>query len=580
MLEKAIARSSKFVEAYWRLAELQALAGDTDKAVKTLRIAEQSNSDYTIETVIKLAELLFDNGLYQEAYDRITTVGNTSDRALRLKEKYLNAIHLTSRPIECDIKTITDHRFRYSCYFPNITADGRILSTTVSLPLEIFGNDTLYQEDLFCLRQLDGRWSVPAPLSNVINSEDNEGSQSFSSDGRYMFFVKCNCRDNVGSCDIYYSIRHGDSWSVPQNIGEPVNSRYWESNPSLAPSGDKMYFVSNRPGGEGDMDIWVADIAISDNGTLTSHNARPLGKPINTSKAESAPFIHADNKTLYFISNGHNGLGSNDIYLSQKTESGLWSEPTNLGYPINNHGNQLGITVSGDGNTGYYASDITPDGNKNRLSVYQFGMPSELQPQPMCSIVGTVTNGKTGKPMEAKVEIFDIADNSNCFKSVSDCTTGCFSAVLPIEGDYGIIAVQKGFMFNTTRVSHKTDTVSLILYPIEKGKKAILENIEFEYNSDKIIPATMSVISRLVDFMIQNPTIKVKVTGHTDNIGTGEYNKALSLRRAQTVINTMISQGIAPERVKSEGAGDTMPIADNTTEEGRRKNRRVEITIE
>lgn len=579
LLEDAMKKSPKFVEAYWQLADTQAKTGNINKAKTTLETAINANPDYKVGSGIRLAELLYNNGLYSEAYNEIVKYYDSSNRVPALMEKYRGAIDLVSQPIEFDIQNVINPEFNHGCYFPSITADGRTLSVTASLPTEFLPHDTLYQEDLFYIRLSDNRQNIPLPFSPVINSDDNEGSQSFSSDGRYMFFVKCNCRDNVGSCDIYYSIRHGNSWSIPENIGEPVNSRYWESNPCLSSSGNKLYFVSNRPGGEGDMDIWVADITIADNGTLTSHNARPLGKPINTTEAESAPFIHADNKTLYFLSNGHNGLGNNDIYISRMTDTGLWSTPENIGYPINNHGNQLGITVSGNGTTGYYASDIAPDGSRGKLRIYRFGVPPEYQPQAMHSIAGIVADSKTLKPLDAKIEIFNTADNSTCFKSVSDRETGMFSGTLPFDGNYEIIASKRGFMFNATRISAVSDTVYLTLTPIEKGEKVILDNIEFEYNSDKIVPETMSIIKRFVEFMTQNPRIKVTVSGHTDNIGGSEYNMDLSLRRAQSVINAIAAQGIEPDRLKAEGCGDTMPIADNTTEEGRKKNRRVEITI-
>ena len=218
-----------------------------------------------------------------------------------------------------------------------------MISTTVLSPKWMGDAPMQYQEDMYVSHWNGSKWSYSEPLPAPMNGYGNEGSQSFSADGRYMFFVQCTNRENIGSCDIWYSIRKGDKWSNPINLGEPANSRYWESNPVMSPTGDMIYFTSNRPEGLGGKDIWCVQVYIDDYGYLKTYNPQPLGKPINTDKDEFAPFIHADNHTLYFSSDGHKGLGGQDIFRSVHNDDGSWSTPENLGYPINTHGDESGV---------------------------------------------------------------------------------------------------------------------------------------------------------------------------------------------------------------------------------------------
>jgi Tol biopolymer transport system component len=233
-------------------------------------------------------------------------------------------------------------------YWPAISAAGRFFATTVSLR-----NDTLRlasQEDISIFkRNGKGEWIRDSVLTAPINTKGSEGSPAFSVDGRYLFIVAADRQGGYGSCDIYYYVRHGTVWSRPIHPEAPLNSRFWESNPSLSSDGRTLYFTSNRPGGKGGMDIWQCSVAQQPDGLLIFSDAVNLGEPVNTSKNESSPFIHPDNRTLYFASDGHGGLGRNDLFVARKDSAGRWQTPVNLGATINTPGDDAGFVVETEG---------------------------------------------------------------------------------------------------------------------------------------------------------------------------------------------------------------------------------------
>lgn len=580
----ALKKEKRFAEAYWLLAETYVNMNNMPDAVEALETADALALPDAGETKCRLAELYYNSGRYTDAIAKVDQVTESHYAARRdaLRERYVNALYLFEHPVDFEPKNLKNVNTIYDDYFPSITADGQYISTTVLLPAVAFFNEPdvkHFQEDMYMSKWMGDDWSFSEPLSAPINTQGNEGSQSFSADGRYMFYVQCDNRENVGSCDIYYSIRQGDGWSLPMNIGEPANSRYWESNPVLSAAADRLYFTSKRPGGIGEIDIWCVDVAIAPDGRLITSNARPLGKPVNTPKSEFAPFIHADNRTLYFASNGHNGLGGNDIYMSQLADDGTWSKPVNIGYPINTHGDESGFVVSGRGDKAYFASDNI-EKNDRGLDIYEISLPSAVRPT--ASILyspGLVYNADNHKPVEAQVEIFDQSTNKNLFKSHSDIVSGQFTALLPADGTYGLIVTQPGYLFYTTEINTPGDSIIVALQPIKAGSTTTLKNLFFDYDSDVILSTSHAEISRLVLFLKQNPKISIDIVGHTDSQGSDSYNMSLSSRRANSLRTALIERGIDASRLNAIGKGSTQPIAPNDIDEGRALNRRVEVVI-
>ena len=576
LLNKAIKKDKKFVEAYWALSQHVMRKNNYTKAIEILSIVNSPKFPYRAQTQYMIAELNFLKGDYKSAIAMAETITESSYIAQKtqLLIKYLNAQDLKDHPVPFDPTNLTTINTRFDDYFPSITADGSMISTTVLVKEAQFEN----QEDLYWSQKNGDTWQIARPLLPPMNTGGNEGSQSFSSDGRYMFFVACDRKEGVGSCDIYYAIRSGDRWSMPISIGAPVNTAYWESNPALSPTGDELFFVSNRPPSQGGKDIWRCDVTILENGFLKFSNAQNVGTPVNTDKDDFAPFIHADNKTLYFASTGHNGLGLSDIFYARRTAKNTWSEPKNIGYPINTNGEESGFVVNASGDKAYFASDHVEKDNKG-LDIYEITLHQAARPDPMAFIVGRVYDAITLANLDANVEIFDTNTSDKIYESVSDKKLGTFTAYLPPTGYFGINARRKGYLFYSNNIESMNDSLIIALQPATPGSKMILHNLFFAFNSAEIQPQSEKEILYLFDFLQRNPKIRIEITGHTDNVGSEEYNQTLSLNRARALFKALQDRGIAADRMSAMGKGSKEPISSNNTEEGRANNRRVEVKI-
>lgn len=576
LLEKAIKKDKKFVEAYWALSHYFMRNNSYDKAIAILSKIDSPKFPYRAETQHQISDIYFLRGDYSKAISTAEAITESTftKTKMELLIKYLNAQDLKEHPVPFDPINLTTINTRFDDYFPSITADGSLISTTVLVKEAQFEN----QEDLYWSQKNGDIWQIARPLLPPMNTGGNEGSQSFSSDGRYMFFVACNRKEGVGSCDIYYAIRSGDRWSMPISIGAPVNTAYWESNPSLSPTGDKLFFVSNRPPSFGGKDIWRCDVSILDNGLLKFSNAQNLGTPVNTEKDDFAPFIHADNKTMYFSSNGHNGLGLSDIFYTRRSSQNNWSEPQNIGYPINTHGEESGFVVNAAGDKAYFASNQI-DKNDNGLDIYEITLHEAARPDPMAFIAGRVLDGTTLQNLEAYVEIFNTNTSDKIYESISDKKLGTFTAYLPPTGYFGVNARRKGYLFYSNHIESMSDSLIIALQPATPGSKIILHNLFFAFNSADIQTQSEKEIRYLYDFLQRNPKLTIEISGHTDTIGTENYNQTLSLSRAQALLNRLQSKGISTDRMTAIGKGSKEPIAPNSTEDGRAKNRRVEVKI-
>ncbi len=575
LLNKAIKKDKKFVEAYWLQAQHAMRHNDYKNALAILKNIDYPEAPRNSETKIMIAEIYFLDGRYKKAIDKAEEIsdGGFIVQKMKLLERYRAALELYENPVPFEPINIKSVNTRFDNYFPSITADEQMISTTVLVEESPYYN----QEDLYWSRKKDGVWQIARPLQYPINTDQNEGSQSFSADGRYMFFVACNRKDGVGGCDIYYALRIGDTWSNPICIGAPVNTPYWESNPVLSPAGNELFFVSNRTPNIGGKDIWRCKVSMQENGLLAFSNAENLGKPINTEKDEFAPFIHADNQTLYFASDGHLGLGRSDIFVAHRTDSG-WSEPQNIGYPINTNGNESGFVVNAKGTKAYFASDKVDESREN-LEIYEISLPESVRPMPMDFVAGRVFNAATNNNLDARIEIFDTQTAQKIYTSLSDKKSGDFTAFLPTDGNFGVNVRRNGFLFYSDNIHSTKDSLLIALQPAKVGNKIVLHNLFFAFNSAEIKPESETEIAHLIIFMLQNPKVRIEISGHTDNVGTESYNKNLSQMRADNLRKRLIDKGINAKRIIAIGKGSSTPIADNSTENGRAANRRVEIKI-
>ena len=400
-------------------------------------------------------------------------------------------------------------------YHPTLTGSSKEMLFTVRRPSDEFTvcKHCQKEEDIYSSVQENGIWQPRAKLGKPVNTGNNEGAQCISHDGNYLFFTICSNDFGYGGCDIYWSKKEENGWSEPKNCGSKVNTKYWESQPSISSDGKTIFFTSNRPGGKGGMDIWKTEM-ISEGVFSEPVN---LGNVINTPFDELSPFIHFDQKTLYFSSDGHLGMGGKDLFYSKIQQNGKWSTPVNLGYPINSFQDESGIFINAQGNAAYFASDRT--GGFGGLDIYCFELEESLRPEPV--------------------------------------------------------------LFTVEFIEKQDDTSPLmeVLDTIKIGDVFILPNIFFEFAQSNLLPDSYSELQRLLVYLTKNEMVKIEIGGHTDNQGSDVYNQKLSTERARTVYRYLIDKGIGAHRLSYKGYGKERPVVPNDTEENRAKNRRTEILI-
>jgi outer membrane protein OmpA-like peptidoglycan-associated protein/tetratricopeptide (TPR) repeat protein len=454
-------------------------------------------------------------------------------------------------------------------YFPSLTIDEKTLVFTRRV------NGT--NEEFYEANAADNRWVQATPLKGTVNTPFNEGAQHISQDGKWLVYAGCNFPDGYGSCDIYISILTASGWSKRENLGEAINSEAWESTPCLSPDKQELYFSSNRPGGYGGSDIYVS--RLRPNGRWSS--PQNLGQLVNTAGDESAPFMHADNETLYFTSSGLQGYGGKDIFFSKKRMSGF-DTAVNLGYPINTIDNEGGLIVAANGVNAFYSSDRAD--SRGGQDIYTFELREDLRPLNTTWVQGKVYDSATGKGLSAIVELIDLSSKRVVTELQTDAD-GNYLSTLPLGRNYAFSVNKKGYLFYSNRfmlkevVSGDHFEVNIPLQPFAKGANIVLRNILFETGKFVLLSESMTELDKIVSILRENPALKVQISGHTDNVGKDADNLVLSASRAKAVVEYIITKGILAARLTHKGFGAAQPVADNSTEQGRSLNRRTEMTV-
>ena len=450
-----------------------------------------------------------------------------------------------------------------------------------------FGEEETVKE-FFSYSQKDenGNYGKGQPLPAPFNEANNEGSPAINLRNDFLIFAKVQTitlpnKETYPNYDLYYSEYVNDSWTTPQSLGNKINTpTSWESQPSLSSDGKILFFASDRPGGYGGSDIWYA--IRNDDGTWQA--PKNLGPTINTAGNERSPFLHTDSKTLYFSSSGHSGMGKMDIFYSKMDEDKKWQKPINIGYPINSENDEVDFFVSLDGRTAYFSSNNIEEKDWN---IYSFELYEEARPHSMVIIKGEVKD-EWGGGTDAVVELRDTASNIIATTKVNELT-GKYAIATEIPQDVPskdlIVNVKKeGHAYDTKLVTIKQDSSHVVksdaeMKKVEVGKTYDLHNIHFATNSYVLNPKAKSIIDLFVEFLHENPNLKVEIQGHTDNVGNDDANQLLSEQRAEAVYHYVIDKGIPSERLRYKGFGESQPIATNNTAEGRAKNRRTIFLI-
>lgn len=588
LLDLAIDKDDKFVEAYFRKGKIYDRMRDQQEEVRAnfTKVVELAPNDPRFSaTYYYLSEIALKQGKYDEAKGLVNSflAIQPIDRTLApLAGKILKSIKFTEENIGKNLpfnprplpELVNKLQLQY---FPVLTADQQALFFTGR-----HGLSMAYDEDIYVSeKDENGEWKAPESISATINSPNNEGTCTISGDGRTLIFTSCLGRKTFGSCDLFVSYKVGNEWTRPKNLGNTINSRYWESQPSLSADGRTLYFVSDRKGGLGNRDIYVS--YLKKEGTWSP--ALNLGTPVNTEDDEVSPFIHANGRTLYFSSDGHPGFGSFDLFSTETAEH-KWSEPKNLGYPINTYEEQVSLFVTSDGKKGYYANENLSNRVGAKSAIYEFEIPEEMQVENKSNFVkGRIIDNETREYLQAKVELYELSGNKLMASVRSDKVSGNYLMVITEGSDYALYVNKTGYLFKSMTFNYSSDAnlepvyIDIYLDPIKKGSKTVLNNLYFEFDKYELQEKSSTELDRIKLFLEGNPTINIGIAGHTDNAGSENYNMELSINRAKSVYDYLTAVGVPKERLKYRGYGQKDPLAPNDSEENKQKNRRIEFVI-
>ncbi len=584
-LGEAIRADSSFIDAYMLLAEVEQDWGKPLKAIDAYKKGLKINELYYPFGFVRLGQLQYEEAQYAEALESYnhflrlhTGVAKNEEKAKDGIVRSTFSLDAVRHPVDFKPENLgTGVNSTLDDYWPSLSADEQTLVITRLIKSDDFFKKI--QEDFFISTREKNGWSMAKNLGSPINTSDNEGAQTLSGDGRLMVFTACNRNDGVGRCDLYWSIRRGDKWSTPQNMGKPINTSFRETQPSITPDGRTLYFASDRPGGKGNHDIWVSYKDSADRWTVPQN----MGDSINSAGTEMSPFIHPDNKSLYFSSDGLIGLGSYDIFVTRKNDEGKWRKAVNLGYPINTNRDEIGLIVNARGDKAYFASNIDRAQGKD---IFSFDMPVQGRPSMTTYMKGRVLDAVTNNLLRARFELIDLDSGKDFYRSYSDSVTGEFVVSIPVDHNYMLNVSRKGYLFYSENFSLKgvlyQDTPLLKdvpLQPIEIGKSIILKNVFYETDSYALRKESEIELNKVVQFLKINPGIRIEISGYTDNVGDAAYNQVLSENRAKTVAKYLTAASVNAQRIVSRGYGMSVAVASNDTEEGRAQNRRTELKI-
>ncbi len=495
-INKCIQKNIEWEKPYQLLGNIYELEGEIELAVKNYYKGFDSKNSKDQLWWQKLGDLYFENAMYQNAlfhYKSFVAFADKEEvfykKAIKHIQDCMFAIKAMENPVEFNPKNMGESiNSDMAEYLPFISSDGKQFIFT----RKVKGEGAL-QEDFYFSRWED-EW-LKAEAMNNINTSYNEGAISVSSDGKFLIFTACNRVDGKGSCDLYLKIIGSETI---MNL-EEVNTKNWDSQGCFSPDGKFLFFVSSRLGGFGGKDIWISKI--TEKGFEEPFNAGPT---INTAYNEMSPFLHADNLTLYFASDGHIGMGDYDLFVSRRKNAELeWGSPENMGYPINTYKVENSLIVAKDGKTAYYTSDNSGYGLED---IFWFDLPKERQ---------------AAKILDLELRII------------------------------------------TQKV----------------GEEIILNHVQFAHNSYKLDEASFIELNRLLNYLKNNPHIKISIEGHTDNVGKEKENQILSENRAFAVYSFLINNNILESKLSYKGYGESKPLLPNGSENERRINRRTSFKI-
>lgn len=520
------------------------------------------------------AERLFSNFLDND---------NSAPSCRAKAQKRLDMIHeyydIISHPVKFNPRELKNISTSDDEYLPMISPDGELFvftrrhikrngdfSEQIVLSRRISSNDTVAE-----------LYTEGEPLPPPFNMGKLQGGACFTVDNRILYITICNHDD----CDIYYSANDNGVWQPLIKLPNTVNTDMFDGQPTVDATGHVIYFSSNRAGGYGGYDIYKIVRMSSDSLWSAPIN---LGPEVNTEFDEKTPFIHSDNKTLYFASNGHGGLGGFDIFVSRLGDNGRFSKPKNIGFPINTEGDEVAYVVSADGKRIYFSSKMLS--GKGGWDIYCSDLPPEASPNQVLLIKGKITN-ENGEPVpNVSIELTGLKTFETAHDETKKNGEYAVSTQVNEDEDYLLTIKKKGFFYDMQVITPDSSEYNtpptykdIQIEKIQTGVPRVLENVNFEFNSAQLSESSEAILRQLALFFAEYPQYKIEICGHTDAVGNIENNMVLSEKRCRTVYNYLIMVGIDSNRLSYRAFGKSTPMAPNTTSEGRALNRRVEFVL-
>ncbi|MCJ8165203.1 OmpA family protein [Pontibacter sp. E15-1] len=464
----------------------------------------------------------------------------------------------------------------YADYGPTLSDENQLFIYTSKRNINYQGMETRVNEDLFYSKQNNGFWEEAKSFGKPINSIYNEGSACLSRDGKTLYFARCEAPDGMGNCDLYMATLQPDgTWGAIKNLGTNVNSKAWDSQPTLSSKEDTLYFASDRLGGFGLSDIYFTHKTKSGS-WAPAQNAGPV---VNTRESEVSPFFHPLYQVLYFSSRGQlYNFGDFDIYKTYKIQ-GEWQEPRNIGPLVNGRGSEYYFTIDAASRNLYYARSEADD--IDNLDLYSFPLPMEAHPLAVTKVEGTLTDSVTRKPLSGIISIVDL-DNGIEISSKYIRPDGTFEFDLIDKTRYMMLIQSPDFFTIERELSLQQDTSFQVMTTvIDYSIPMVFRNIEFDQNMSNIKEEMEPILDEVALFLIDHPKFRLEIAGHTDGFGDPDFNRSLSQDRADAIKRYIERKvNITDDRIDAIGHGSQKPIrTPEKTEEDRRMNRRVEFTI-
>ncbi len=587
LLSRAIKKDSSFIEGWLLKADIYTSTGENKKAIAAYRHALDIDPGFFPPASYFMGNLLLDSGEYAQAADAFRDFLKNNNISPALKAKAIkqltwakagkklkeNPVRVTISKADSLINTQDDEYVNYIS-----SNNNKLVFTRKEKLTDSETNRDTYREQFYQSAKQGSKWQQPVALNLPWAQNKNVGAMSLTADGKDIYFTGCRWPGNIGRCDLYNSHLRNGIWQKPVNLGKSVNSPAWESQPFVSADGKYLLFASTRPGGYGGSDIWMS-VKLKNNQWSLPVN---LGDSINTSGNEMAPFLYADNKTLVFSSDGHPGMGKQDLFIARKNSAGIWQKAQNIGYPVNTKYNEINLIYSLNGKQ----AAISSDREQHNFNIYEIPVYPKIKPEKILFFHGKVIDNETAKPVSAQVILTDVATGLKLSSRHSTPDDGTFLMIMEPRQTYAFNIISKGYLMLSDQYNAKNLTSDSLhitktfrLTPIRQGGRFTLKNLYFEIDSPELNGKSFSELNKLITYLNLNPSLKLEIRGHTDNSGSAKHNVSLSRQRAKAVFDYLTAHNIKAKRLSYSGYGASQPVADNSTSEGKAKNRRVELIV-